>query len=321
MSTVAAGLEGREGTAAEYAIRSGDYAAVVTARGGALRKLTHRGRDLVVPAPEERPLTDFRGIIAAPWPNRIADGFYRFDGKYLHVPVNEPHRACALHGLVFANDWALIEVDERAAAFELQLEPTRGYPFALRLEATYSLDSGGPRGGEGLTWEVRAENIGASTAPYGVCPHPYLRAGDSPLDSWELEIPADRFLEVTPDRLLPVRERDVEAHEFDFRQPRRIGATKIDHAFAGIHFDLIGTATMRLHDPQNATGVAMAWDSACPWVQIHTADKCPPGPESRLGLAVEPMTCPPDAFNSGRDIVRLEPGATHTARWRIHSIN
>ncbi|MEA5456769.1 hypothetical protein SPF06_18755 [Sinomonas sp. JGH33] len=189
-------------------------------------------------------------------------------------------------------------------AFELA--PSEGCPFGLRLEAAYTVDGGGsPREG-GLAWTVRATNTGDAASPYGVCPHPYLVAGASPLDALELEIPAERFLEVTPDRLPPVEQRRVEGHDFDFWTPRAIGATEIDHAFTGIGFDADGEAGVALRDREHGTGVAMVWDRSCPWLQIHTGDKQPPAP-NRLGLAVEPMTCSPDAFNSGSDLVTLPP--------------
>ncbi|WP_138444748.1 aldose 1-epimerase family protein [Sinomonas susongensis] len=305
----------------EYTIRSGGYTATVSARAGALRKLAYEGRDLVVPFSEGGPIPDYRGIIAAPWPNRIADGHYTFDGAAFSVPVNETERGCALHGFAFAFDWDLVASTEDSVTLAVEIPGGDGYPSSLRLESTYSLaqNRGASDGEDGLSWSVRAVNTGEATAPYGVCPHPYLVAGESPLDSWELELPAEQFLEVTPDRLLPLAERAVEGHEFDFRRPRRIGGTEIDHAFTGIAFDAQGTARMAVRDLERGTGVGMAWDRTCPWLQVHTADKKPPLP-NRLGLAVEPMTCPPDAFNSGKDLIRLEPGAEHMAEWRIYAL-
>lgn len=134
------------------------------------------------------------------------------------------------------------------------------------------------------------------------------------MDEWTLEVPADTVLEVSPERLLPVGLVPLDGHEFDFRTARTIGSTEIDHAFTGIAFEG-GSARVSLRDPAG-TGVGMSWDESCPWLQIHTADKLPPAP-NRLGLAVEPMTCPPDAFNSGVDLIELEPGASHEAAWSI----
>ncbi|MEZ2388832.1 aldose 1-epimerase family protein [bacterium RCC_150] len=296
----------------EYEIRSGDYRAVITERGAALRQLRHRGRDLVVPFPAGASIPDYRGIIAAPWPNRIRDGRYRFDGIDYQLPVNESDRRCALHGLVFDVDWTLAARDDCSVSLSHSIEATAGYPFTLSLTATYRVDDAG------LCSSVTAINTSENPAPYGVCPHPYLLAGPSPLDEWILEFPASRYLEVSPDRLLPTGLRGVDGHDFDFRAPRRIGTTEIDHAFTGITYDDSGQARLTVRDP-GGSGVGMEWDRSCNWLQIHTADKPAPAP-NRLGLAVEPMTCPPDAFNSREDLVVLAPGEPHEASWSIFAL-
>ncbi|MFJ4172282.1 aldose 1-epimerase family protein [Paenarthrobacter sp. NPDC089714] len=295
----------------EFTLTAGGYVAVVTAHAAALRVLQFEGRDLVVPFAEGGPIPDYRGIIAAPWPNRIADGKYTFDGVTHQLAVNEPERGTALHGLAFPLDWTLKEHDAGSVTLTRTVGPTEGYPFVLEVSARYVLDEAG------LHTFVTAVNAADVPAPYGVCPHPYLVAGPSPLDEWTLEAPVGTFLEVTPDRLLPVRLAPVEGHEFDFRSPRAIGATEIDHAFTDVAFDG-GLAQLSLRDPAG-TGVGMSWDESCTWLQIHTADKPAPIP-SRIGLAVEPMTCPPDAFNSGTDLIRLEPGASHVASWSIYAL-
>lgn len=295
----------------EYLLRAGGYEAIITARAAALRALRFDGRDLVVPFPEGGPIPDYRGIIAAPWPNRIADGRYTFDGVTHQLPVNEPERGTALHGLAFPLDWSMKEHDAGSVTLTCTVGPMEGYPFVVELTAHYALT------GSGLHSAVTAHNAADVAAPYGVCPHPYLVAGSSPLDEWILEAPVGAFLEVTPDRLLPVSLSSVDGHEFDFRSARAIGPTEIDHAFTDVTFDG-GLARLSLRDPAG-TGVGMSWDESCPWLQIHTADKPAPLP-TRLGLAVEPMTCPPDAFNSGTDLVRIAPGATHTASWSIYAL-
>ncbi|WP_026554484.1 aldose 1-epimerase family protein [Arthrobacter sp. 35W] len=293
----------------EFRLVSGDYSASVVQRGGALRQLTFQDRDLVVPFDAAEPIPDFRGIIAAPWPNRIADGRYRHGGSVLHVPLNETERKTALHGLAFEKLWTVDRHGANELSLTCEIPESPGYPFRLSLRADYRLDD------DGLHTRVTAQNLGDMAAPYGVCPHPYLLAGPAPLDEWTVHIPAASFLEVTPDRLLPVATRTVEDHPFDFRVPRAIGTTMIDHAFTDIEFDGGGRAQLVVRDP-GGTGVGMAWDRACPWLQIHTADKPAPA-ASRLGLAVEPMTCPPDAFNSVQDLVQLLPGASHQAAWSI----
>ena len=134
---------------------------------------------------------------------------------------------------------------------------------------------------------------------------------------------------MTADRLIPLALHDVAAYDparFDWRAPRRLGAAEIDHAYTDLDRGADGIARVRLTDP-SGTGVELSWDAACAWVQVHTAD-LPGGaaqPFHRAGLAVEPMTCAPDAFNAGRydfdaGLLSLAPGAMAEASWRIAAL-
>jgi aldose 1-epimerase len=290
-----------------------DYRAEIATVGATLRALRHRDRDLVVPfdADEVRPA--YRGATLAPWPNRIVDGRYRLGDAGLQLPLTEPARGHALHGLVAWTDFAERAVEPDRVVLAATIEPQTGYPFRVEVEVEYRLD------GDGLAQTVTARNLGADTAPWGTGPHPYLVGGAGRVDDWTLLLPASEVLTVTEDRLIPSGVEPIDAHsEWDFRTPRQIGEVFIDHAFTGLARaeDL---AEVRV-TASDGTGVAMSWDQRCPWVQIHTADN-PELPEAhRSGLAVEPMTCPPDAFNSGVDLVTLEPGDAHAASWRIRAI-
>lgn len=294
----------------EHSIASGPYTALVTTRGGALRELRHQGRDLVVGFGPEGRIPDYRGVMCVPWPNRLADGRYTYAGKDFEAAINEPERGSALHGLATGMNWELRQAAADSVVLACRVGAGRHYPTDLEVSVTYSLGPGGLRS------TVSTVNVGQAAAPYGVCPHPYLVAGQGKLDDWTLELAAHDFLEVTPDRLLPTGMKSVEGHAFDFRSPRQLGSLKIDHAFTGISRDEQGLARVRVQDPAG-TGVELEWGAEWPWVQIHTADK-PVGPD-RLGLAVEPMTCPPDAFNSGTDLVHLKPGESHAASWIIRA--
>lgn len=296
----------------EHTISFGRYTAVVTARGGALRELRHKDRDLIISFGSEGPIPDYRGMICAPWPNRLADGRYTYMGQQYKAEINEPERATALHGLVLDKTWDVQDSGPSFIRLGCRLESGLAYPSELEVSVAYELKA------DGLHCSVRAYNAGRAEAPYGVCPHPYLVAGPAPLDEWTLQIPAATFLDVTADRLLPAKTKTVNGHEFDFRRERTLGAIEIDHAFTDIERSAGKSASVRVFDP-SGSGVELEWDDYWPWLQIHTADK-PQGP-SRLGLAVEPMTCPPDAFNSGVDLVRLAPGASHEAAWIIRSLS
>lgn len=298
---------------AEYTIRHGDDTAVVTQVGGGLRMLRHGERDLVVPYAADHVRPRYRGAVLAPWPNRVVDGRYRFHGTEHQLALTEPERGHALHGLVSFERFEPGRADGSAVSLVHRLVPRPGYPFDVVVTVDHRLDD------RGLTTSVRADNHGDTPAPYGVGTHPYLLGGSGRLDDWTLSLPAGQLLQVTADRLVPTDVTDVAGTALDFRAPRRIGAVEADHAFTGLRADADGLVRVRLLDAGGA-GVECRWDPrVLPWVQVHTADL--PAPEaSRVGLAVEPMTCAPDAFNSGRGLVVLEPGHSHTAAWTIAAV-
>ncbi|WP_022882391.1 aldose 1-epimerase family protein [Gryllotalpicola ginsengisoli] len=302
----------------QYELSYGDYSAVIASVGASLRKLTHAGRDLVVPFEADAPRPAFRGAVLAPWPNRIADGRYTFAGVQQQVALTEPERGNALHGLVAWLDFGAIEQTPSRVTLGATIQAQQGYPHRVDVEVVYELTA------DGLFSQVTGSNSGADAAPWGTGPHPYLVAGDAvrpnAVNEWTLLLPADRVLEVTPDRLLPTGTRPVseQGGAFDFRETRAIGDVFIDHAFTGLATDASGRTRVEVR-AADGSGTAISWDAACPWVQVHTADL--PDPRvTRQGLAVEPMTCPPDAFNSGTDLVVLEPGAAHAAGWTISAL-
>lgn len=292
----------------QLCIEAAGYVAHIAGVGGALRTLTHDGRDLVVgfSHTQLRPL--YRGVIAAPWPNRIGDGRYTFGGATHQLAIDEPDRGTALHGLAMWGTWQVVEQAEDRVVLAHELNARVGYPFPLDLRVTYAL------GDRGLAVHLRATSTGAVPAPYGCTFHPYLRGGHGTVDDWSLELGAGAYLE-TDERGLPVGLRAVEGSHFDFRSPRRIGPTGIDHAFT----QLDGASRVRVRQA-DGSGVEMGWDEACSWVQIYTSDQGG-GPHHRTGVAVEPMTAPPDAFRSGTDVVVLDPGSSHDARWTIRALD
>lgn len=294
----------------KFELRYGAYTAIVTSHGAALHSLRHEQRDLVVPFEPRPALPDYRGVICAPWPNRLADGRYEWDGRHIQTPINEPDRITALHGLVFDRLWSASHVDGHSVTLETSLAHEDGYPFHLHLQVSYAL------GSDGLQGTITATNTGTEALPYGACPHPYLVAGNSPMNEWTLTLPAGSFLETSPDRLLPLREVAVEGGTFDFRAGKSLRGIQVDHAFTRLSRGPDGFAAVSVVDP-SGTGVELVSGPEWPWLQICTGDKAQ-GPD-RLGVAVEPMTCPPDAFNSGTDVVRLVPGERHIASWLIKS--
>jgi aldose 1-epimerase len=296
----------------QYELAADDYRAVVTEVGATVRQLSYAGRDLIAgfAAEEIRPVS--RGALLIPWPNRIADGRYTFDGETHQLPINEVARNNASHGLVSWQPWGLAASTEDSVVLMYRLYPMKGYPFALEITASYLL------GPDGLSCSVEATNLGDRPAPYGCAAHPYLVAGPGLVDEWTLELPADSVLQVSDDRKLPLDIVPVEGTMFDFRTPRKVGEAVLDHAYTDVAREE-GVTTVRVTAP-DGSGVLCRFGTACGWVQAFTSD-LPGTNQNRTGLAVEPMTCPADAFNSGIGLVRLEPGASHTASWTIAAID
>ncbi|MCG5217440.1 aldose 1-epimerase family protein [Streptosporangium sp. KLBMP 9127] len=288
----------------EFTLRNGAMLAEFTERAAALRTLRHGERELVASWPAGGPIPYYSGTLLAPWPNRVGGAGYTFGGRSLRLPVNEQDRGNALHGLVAETHWEAVEQAPASVRFAHTLLPSAGYPFTLSLEVLYTLTA------DGLTTTLTAQNTGDQAAPYGCGPHPWLLAGDGPVEEWELRVPASKVL-LVDDRLLPRSLADVAGTPYDFRLPRATGETAVDHAFTAIEADDDGLARVRLSGP--AGGVEMRWDPvAMPWVQVCTGTGL-----GHAGIAVEPMTCPPDAFNSGTDLVVLEPGDKHEASWTV----
>jgi aldose 1-epimerase len=302
----------RPAAAGDHLLSAGPYTAAIDQVGATVRSLRHGDHDLVAsyPAGTMRPL--YRGATIAPWPNRIVDGRYSFGGEEFQLAVNEVDRHHALHGLVHWIRWEVVDAGDDHVVLDHHLVPQQGYPFALHLTVHYRLTT------DGLSATATAMNTGPRAAPYGYCPHPYLVAGPGTVDGWSLELPAARRLD-TDDRLSPIGTVAVESVENDFRKAAVIGERQIDHAFTALTRDTDGRATVRVRAP-GGSGVKMTFGQWAPWVQVHTADR--PEPRwNRAGLAVEPMSCPPDAFNSTQDLVVLQPNDRHVAEWTISAID
>jgi aldose 1-epimerase len=300
----------------QYEIGGDGYRAVVTECGAGLRVLEHEGRSLVAGYAEDQPASAGRGQLLAPWPNRIRDGAYTFGDRHLQLPLSEPSRGNASHGLVRWAAWTLSERSERSVSQAYRLMSQTGYPWTLDLQVEHVVSA------EGLTVTVTATNLGADPAPYALGSHPYLLAGDGPVDGWELALAADSFL-LTDDRMIPTGRADVRGTDLDFAEPRPIGPVVLDTAFTGLTRDADERVEVVLRDPSSGGGVALWMDRTHSWVQLFTGDTLP-ADEAREALAVEPMTAPPNAFASGEDLVVLSragtPGARHVATWGIRAL-
>jgi aldose 1-epimerase len=293
----------------QYTLASGDYTAEIASVGASLRALRFRDRDLVLAygADEIRPR--FRGAVLAPWANRVARGRWTWNATELQLPITEPERGHALHGLVAWSDWQVTNRTAETVTLTTPVVAQPGYPFTLRLAVTWSLDLGG------LRCDLHTTNDSADGAPFGCSIHPYLVGPTSDVDSWILHVGASSEL-LVDESLIPTHLAPV-SRAHDFRVPRPIGDAAIDHAFTGFEFhDGIESVTLTDAD---GDGARILFAHGTPWLQICTSD-WPGRPGHRAGVAIEPMMSPPNAFATGRDLFEIPAGADHDAWWRIEAV-
>jgi aldose 1-epimerase len=298
----------------QFQIEGGGYRAVVTESGAALRSLSYAGRPLLDGFDDDQMSPGGRGQLLMPWPNRIRDGKYAFGGADLQLPLTEPKRSNASHGLARWVAWTLEEQTTNSVSLQYRLMAQTGYPWLVDLHVLYDLSA------NGLTVTQTATNMSGSPAPYASGAHPYLTVGPGPVDGWELTLPA-ATRSLADDRLLPVATEPVDGTAYDFRVARPLRDTVFNHGFTDLERDDDGRATVTLRDPASGTGVALWVDDKHRWLQVYSADDVPE--TARRSLAVEPMTANADAFRSGDDLVTLapsgQPGDELSASWGIRT--
>lgn len=292
---------------AQWTISAGSHEATVVEVGGGLREYTVDGVPLVDPYAAESVCPRSAGQLLAPWPNRLGGGRYTFGGTEYQLPITEVTRGNASHGLARWIPWQRVEQTPESIELTCVLAPQPGYPFALGLTTKWTV------GPDGLRADHTAVNLGAKPAPFGFGAHPYLRVGTERLDGLELSLPASERLTVD-ERLLPTGREDVAGSPLDFREPRVIGAVQLDTTFTALARGEDGMARTRLTSP-GGTGVELWQGATFGWVQAYSG--IGPSGSRRHTLAVEPMTCPPDAFNTGTSLVTLQPGDRWTGSWGI----
>lgn len=281
---------------------AGDTRAEVISVGAHLRRFEVRGRSVIVPFGASLPW-GAHGAVLAPWPNRIEDGSYTWEGETHVLPITEAARHTALHGLVMQHDWHL-EATESTAHLHTSLEPQSGYPFHLDLSVTYTLSE------NAIEVNFTARNRGDHAAPFGVGFHPWLAAGPGGIEAARLRVDADSWI-VLNERLLPTGESAI-PDQLDFRELRPINDTVLDHAFGCARRDPAGKSWVVL-DRADGYSAAVWMQAPLDVWQIYTD----PGPFPRGGIAIEPMSCAANAFNTGDRLYRLEPGAAFHAHWGI----
>lgn len=291
-------------------LRHGQQRAVVVEVGGGVRAYTVADREVLQPYALTAMCDGAHGAPLIPWPNRLADGRYSFGGVDHQVPLTEPEKGNAIHGLTRWRSWQVADRAPDRVVMGAHLRPMQGYPFALDLQITYALDDAG------LRVTTTAANVGDTACPYGNGQHPYLSPGAGQvLDGCTFELDAQTRVDTDKERQLPTGRVPVDGSPYDFRTPRRLGDLEVDYAFTDLARDEQSRAWMRLTGPDGAV-VGLWVDESYPYLEVFTGDTLSPE-RRRRGLGAEPMTCPPNALASGEQVLRLEPGSTVSTTWGV----
>lgn len=291
----------------QHLIRHGDQQATIVEVGGGIRSYRAGERDVLQPYPLDAKCDGAHGAPLIPWPNRLGDGRYRFDETDYQVALTEPEKGNAIHGFLHWRPWQAARESDSHMVMTTTLYPLQGYPFLLDLQIDYRLTEAG------LTVTTTGTNNGDRACPYGCGQHPYLSPGDGLIDDCTLQLAAHTRIVTDPQRQLPIGTEDVAGTDYDFRAGRRISDLRVDYAFTDLDRDADGRAWVSLTGTDGRT--AEVWvDEAYPNIEIYTADTLE-APRRRRGLGTEPMTCPPNAFQTGDGVIRLEPGQTARAAW------
>ncbi|HEY2792268.1 MAG TPA: aldose 1-epimerase family protein, partial [Micromonosporaceae bacterium] len=280
----------------QFELHFQDQSATVVEVGGGVRAYRVGDRDVLHDYPIEAMCDGAHGQPLIPWPNRLGDGRYSFDGVDYQVSLTEPEKHNALHGFLRWRTWEPMAVEASRVVLGTRLYPLQGYPFALSVEIEYVLNQAG------LRVRTTATNIGTTACPYACGQHPYLSPGTGRIDDATLQLRVGTRIVTDAERQLPTGREAVAGTPYDFRTGRRIGDLAIDFAFDDLDRDAKGLAWAELTGTDGHT--ARIWvDESYPLLEIYTADTLTPE-RQRRGLGVEPMTCPPDGLHSGDRVIR-----------------
>ncbi len=295
----------------QFEVVNGSAAVVVAEVGGGLRTFDISGEPVLFGYPAEELCSGGKGQVLAPWPNRLEDGTYSFGGVSASASLDEPAHANAIHGLVRWMNWAAVAQSDRSVTMAVELPPQPGYPWRVSVEVTYELMSETT-----LRVSAAATNAGRAEAPFGIGFHPYVHAGEGGVDGCRLRFAAAERL-VADDRGLPVGALDVARTEYDFARGRSLSGRGLDDCFFGFAGQVAPEGSSWSVAVERADGrtVTVSAGPEFPYVMCFTGDTL--GEEDRRrAIAVEPMSCPPNALRSGTSLIVLGPAGGDRATWR-----
>lgn len=289
---------------------TGKAEAIVTELAAGIRTLTVNGVHITEPFPESAKPSFGNGIVLVPWPNRVRDGQWTLDGAQQQLDITEPKYGNAIHGLLRNTGYRAAERSDSAVTLAATVFPQHGYPFLLETSVRHEVQADGLR----VTHSIR--NRSDASAPVAVGAHPFLRVGDAPIEELVIEVQAATWIE-TDARQNPIGEHPVDGTDYDLRRGRRVGDLSLDTAFGGVRAS-DGIARHRLTAP-DGRWVELWQQADFGYAQVFTAPAFERENGTGLAVAIEPMTAPPNALNSGDGLRWLGPDENWTLSWGIRT--
>ncbi|KDA04652.1 galactose mutarotase [Microbacterium sp. CH12i] len=289
-------------TGIQIHLQRGAVSAQVAQVGASLRGLAVGNVDLVARYPEDVPTPSCSGVVLVPWPNRVRDGAWDDNGTTQQLAISEPKLNNASHGLLRFTAYE-IEQTDATATLRAIIHPQTGYPYEIGTSVTYALTDAGIQITHTLT------NRSDAAAPVALGTHPFMTIGDVDPHDLVLTVPAQTQFE-TDERMLPT---GTSAAPEALREGVRLGDITLDTGFTDLSRDADGKVRHSLDAPDGRR-VTLWQGEGFDFVQVYTSTGYPDQP---LAVAIEPMTAPADALNSGLGIRRLAPGETWNLSWGI----
>jgi aldose 1-epimerase len=295
-------------TGEQHVLRFGDVTATVAELASSLRRVRVGDTEIVQDYGSDALPSGASGIVLVPWPNRVRDGRWTLDGKPQQLDVTEPAKGNASHGLLRNTGYRVTDRSESAITLSATVFPQHGWPFHLDTSVRYTLTETGIEIVHGV------HNVGDQRAPFGVGCHPYLRVGDTAMRDLVVTVSGTRMLE-TDERSLPLRQVPVDGTPQDLRQGAALRGLDLDTAYTDLE-TVEGKVRHRLTAP-DGRAVELAADPVFGWAQVFTSEVYDTDDGRIDAVAIEPMTCPADALNSGTGLLWLEPDEQWVAGWSL----
>jgi aldose 1-epimerase len=246
------------------------------------------------------------GVVLVPWPNRVRAAQWALHGETQYLEATESV-GNAIHGLLANTEYTVVRADRDRLVLTARVEHPPGYPFALDVDVEYTLVA------SGIESRIGVRNRGGHAAPVAVGVHPYVRLGTTPSEGLTLAIDATRVLPLGDDDL-PLSSIGVQGIPFDLRDGVPVGSASRHACFTGLRAQ---DGRVRLRLIGAGASVEVWGDTRFRWAQVYITDQFPGLGPGELAIALEPMTAPPDALNTGTDLHWLAPDRRWSREWGI----